>query len=168
MKKLFLVSVAIFAMILAGCAPRTGTQVSGSSSAAGIAGSASGGNDTFGGVASLAASAGNWNTIYFDFDKYNIKPEMQQYIDMGANVLKGRSGNVQVSVDGHCDEWGTDEYNQALGLRRANAVKQALVTLGINSRQISVRSYGETQPVCTDRTAECDAKNRRAVINVGL
>lgn len=163
MKKFLLVFVAVFAMIVSGCASKPGsTTVSGDSSATSGSG-ASGGSDTFG--AGLNAGLGK---IYFDFDKYNIRPDMQAVVSAGADILKGQAGNAQITVEGNCDEWGTDEYNQALGLRRANAVKRALVTLGLDAGQIAVKSYGETNPVCTERTKECDALNRRAEIKVGF
>ncbi|KGI56513.1 OmpA family protein [Campylobacter sp. MIT 97-5078] len=166
MKKILLISVAVFAMILSGCqAAKKSPSVTQTGSTQGTSGAASGGNDTFGGAGSLASGLGK---IYFDFDKYNIRSDMQAVVNSGANLLKGQAGGAQITVEGNCDEWGTDEYNQALGLRRANAVKKALVTLGLNSKQIAVKSYGETNPVCTERTAECDALNRRAEIKVGL
>ena len=93
---------------------------------------------------------------------------MQAVVSAGANLLKGQATSAKITVEGHCDEWGTDEYNQALGLRRANSVKRALTTLGIDSKQIAVKSFGESAPVCTDKTPECDAQNRRAEIKVGL
>ena len=163
MKKFLLVFVAVFAMIVSGCASKSGsTSVSGDSSAT-AGGAASGGSDTFG--ASIADGIGK---IYFDFDRYDIKPAMQDVVSSGANILKNQAQNAQITIEGNCDEWGTDEYNQALGLRRANSVKRALVTLGLDANQIAVKSYGETNPVCSERTKECDALNRRAEIKVGF
>ncbi len=164
MKKLLLVSAAISALLLAGCAPRANTSVESSSSASGTGG-ASGGSDVFG---SLSSGLGK---IYFDFDRYDIKPEMQSVVNAGANLLKGQASSAKITIEGHCDEWGSDEYNQALGLRRANSVKRALTTLGLDSKQIAVKSLGESAPACTtspgDR-GQCDAQNRRAEIKVGL
>ncbi|TQR30317.1 peptidoglycan-associated lipoprotein [Campylobacter sp. MIT 99-7217] len=163
MKKLLLISVAVFAMIVSGCAPKS-PRVDENATAKQGQGAGSGSADSFGGV-NLADGIGK---VYFDFDKYDIRSDMQAVVDQGANLLKNQANNAKITVEGNCDEWGTGEYNQALGLRRANSVKRALVTLGINSKNISVKSYGKTNPVCTDRTAECDAKNRRAEIKVGL
>ena len=167
MKKIFLVSVAVSAIILGGCAPRgegdevvdEGTDVVEAEGEATDTGS----TETMTPISVSGAAP----VVYFDFDKYNIKPEMQSVVNAGANLAKG-AANVQVAVEGHCDEWGTDEYNQALGLRRANSVKRALTKLGLNASQVSVKSFGETKRVCTQRTKECDAKNRRAEIKVGL
>ncbi|HIP14492.1 MAG TPA: peptidoglycan-associated lipoprotein Pal [Sulfurimonas autotrophica] len=100
-------------------------------------------------------------TIYFDFDKYNIKPEMQDKIDAAAELGKTAAKSFNVKLEGNCDEWGSDEYNFALGLKRANAVKKALVANGIDASRISMVSYGESNPVCTEHTRECWAKNRR-------
>lgn len=171
MKKIFLISVAVSAIILGGCAPRgegeevvdEGLEVAEGTEDEGTM--TSGGTET---ISPVSVSGAGAPVVYFDFDKYNIKPEMQAVVNAGANLVKGQGGNVQVSVEGHCDEWGTDEYNQALGLRRANSVKRALTRLGLNSSQISVKSFGESKPVCTQRTKECDAKNRRAEIKVGF
>lgn len=100
-------------------------------------------------------------TVYFDFDKYNIKPEMQEKIDAAAQLGKTGAKAFSVKLEGNCDEWGSDEYNFALGLKRANAVKKALVADGIDASRISMVSYGESNPVCTEHTRACWAKNRR-------
>jgi peptidoglycan-associated lipoprotein len=100
-------------------------------------------------------------TVYFDFDKYNIKPEMQEKIDAAAELGKNVATNYKVKLEGNCDEWGSDEYNFALGLKRADAVKKALIADGIDASCISMVSYGESNPVCTEHTKECWAKNRR-------
>lgn len=100
-------------------------------------------------------------TIYFAFDKYNITPEMQAKIDAAAELGKKVSDVYKVKLEGNCDEWGSDEYNFALGLKRANAVKKALVNDGIDASRISLVSYGKSNPVCTEHTKECWAKNRR-------
>jgi peptidoglycan-associated lipoprotein len=101
-------------------------------------------------------------TIYFAFDKYDITPEMQERIDAAAELgKKDVTKSLSVKLEGNCDEWGSDEYNFALGLKRAEAVKKALVNDGIDPSRISMVSYGESNPVCTEHTKECWAKNRR-------
>ncbi|NPA65441.1 MAG: OmpA family protein [Epsilonproteobacteria bacterium] len=101
-------------------------------------------------------------TIYFAFDKYDITPEMQARIDAAAELGKQDfAKSLSVKLEGNCDEWGSDEYNFALGLKRAEAVKKALVNDGIEESRISMVSYGESNPVCTEHTRECWAKNRR-------
>ena len=101
-------------------------------------------------------------TVYFAFDKYDITPEMQERIDAAAELGKTDAAkSLSVKLEGNCDEWGSDEYNFALGLKRADAVKKALVADGIDASRISMVSYGESNPVCTEHTKECWAKNRR-------
>lgn len=96
-------------------------------------------------------------SILFDYDKYNIRPDMEQPMESNIGLLKGKT----VKLEGNCDEFGSDEYNFALGLRRANSVKTALVNAGMNPDNISMISLGEGNPVCTEKTQECWAKNRR-------
>jgi len=105
-------------------------------------------------------------TVYFAFDKYNITPEMQDKIDAAAELGKNGASDYKVKLEGNCDEWGSDEYNFALGLRRANAVKKALVADGIDASRISMVSYGKSNPVCSAHTKECWAKNRRVDFKV--
>lgn len=100
--------------------------------------------------------------IYFAFDKYNITTQAQEKLTKAAEL--GKEDGVKdysVKLEGNCDEWGSDEYNFALGLKRAGAVKSALVAEGIDPARISMVSYGESNPVCTEKTKECWAKNRR-------
>jgi peptidoglycan-associated lipoprotein len=100
-------------------------------------------------------------TIYFAFDKYNITSDMQAKVDAAVELGKNEALQYSVKLEGNCDEWGSDEYNFALGLKRANAVKQAIVAEGIDASRIAMVSYGESNPVCTEKTQECWAKNRR-------
>ena len=99
-------------------------------------------------------------SIYFGFDKFNLTDEQRKIASENASKLKGLVGNVK--VEGNCDEWGTDEYNYALGLKRAKVVKDALISDGISSNTISIVSFGESNPVCSDKNSECWTKNRRA------
>jgi peptidoglycan-associated lipoprotein len=99
-------------------------------------------------------------SVYFAFDKYDISASMRDVVKANASVLSAYDGKIK--VEGNCDEWGTDEYNYALGLKRANAVKDALVADGIDASNISLISFGESNPVCTDKSSECWQKNRRA------
>jgi peptidoglycan-associated lipoprotein len=100
--------------------------------------------------------------IFFDTDKSNIDGEDQQVLASQAQWLQ-RYPNVRVTIEGHCDERGTRDYNIALGARRANAAKNALAALGIDASRISTISYGKERPdaVGSDETAW--ARNRRAV-----
>jgi len=100
-------------------------------------------------------------TIYFDFDKFNIRADMQANLSADASVVNTQAKNFFVKLEGNCDEWGSDEYNFALGLKRAETVKKALTAEGVDASRISMVSFGESSPVCTDKTKECWAKNRR-------
>ncbi|EQB35427.1 peptidoglycan associated lipoprotein [Sulfurimonas hongkongensis] len=101
------------------------------------------------------------STVYFDFDKFNIRPDMQSRVTDSANVANGAASAFTVKLEGNCDEWGSDEYNFALGLKRASSVKKALVSEGVSESRITMVSYGESNPVCTEKTRECWAQNRR-------
>ena len=98
--------------------------------------------------------------IYFDFDKSTLTPAAQDNLLRKAEWLR-ENGDVTVTIEGHCDERGTNEYNLALGDRRAESAKAFLVDLGIAASRITTISYGEERPVCTQHNEECWSKNRR-------
>jgi peptidoglycan-associated lipoprotein len=99
--------------------------------------------------------------IYFDFDKYDIRPGDARVLDTNAQWLKSNA-NQLVLIEGHCDERGTNEYNLALGERRAKSTMNYLVSQGVQASRITIISYGEERPVCTQKNEECWSKNRRA------
>jgi peptidoglycan-associated lipoprotein len=99
--------------------------------------------------------------VYFDFDKYNIRPDQWPKVEKLAELIKNNAANYTVRIEGNCDEWGTEEYNYALGLKRANTVKNALIKLGVDSKKLTVISYGELNPVCTAHAKWCWRLNRR-------
>jgi peptidoglycan-associated lipoprotein len=103
--------------------------------------------------------------VYFDFDKYDIRPEDAKTLDANAAWLKSNGDNL-VLIEGHCDERGTNEYNLALGERRAKATMNYLVSQGVQANRVTIISYGEERPVCTEKTEACWAKNRRAAFLV--
>ncbi len=106
------------------------------------------------------ASAGN--TIYFAFDRSDITAESRQVLLRQAAVLN-QNPSWTVTIEGHCDERGTVEYNLGLGERRANATKQALIALGVAAGRINVISYGKERPVNPGHNEQAWAQNRRAV-----
>jgi peptidoglycan-associated lipoprotein len=103
--------------------------------------------------------------IYFDFDKYDVRPADAKILDSNAAWLKTNAAQL-VLIEGHCDERGTNEYNLALGERRAKATMNYLVSQGVQASRITVISYGEERPVCTEKNEACWAKNRRAQLLV--
>jgi peptidoglycan-associated lipoprotein len=103
--------------------------------------------------------------IHFDFDKYVLTPKAMMILDEKAAYLREHP-EVRVLVEGHCDERGTNEYNLALGDRRANSAKNYLVRSGVAESRITIISYGEEQPLCMDHAESCWWKNRRAQFQV--
>jgi len=99
--------------------------------------------------------------IHFDFDRHEIRAPDRQVLDKNAEWLKSNP-NVLLLIEGHADERGTNEYNLALGDRRAKATRDYLSSLGVRSARITVISYGEERPICTERAEACWARNRRA------
>jgi peptidoglycan-associated lipoprotein len=99
--------------------------------------------------------------IHFDYDRYDIEERGREILKNLADWLSTNKG-IEILIEGHADERGTNEYNLALGDRRANTVKQYLVTLGVNAERISTITYGEEKPICTGPGEECWAENRRA------
>lgn len=102
-----------------------------------------------------------FETVYFDYDRSDLRFDATRILQQNARVMK-EYPDVKITIEGHCDERGTVEYNLALGDRRAMAVKQYLVDLGIAPSRISTISYGKERPVNPGRTEEAYAKNRRA------
>ena len=103
--------------------------------------------------------------IHFDFDKYDLKPKAMMILDEKAAFLREHP-EVRVLVEGHCDDRGTNEYNLALGDRRANSAKNYLVRSGVAESRITTISYGEEQPLCMEQAESCWWKNRRAQFQV--
>jgi peptidoglycan-associated lipoprotein len=100
------------------------------------------------------------HSVYFDFDKSDIKPDGQPVISNWASYLSSHP-TTKVRLEGNCDERGTREYNVGLGERRGNAVAQALESAGVSASQVSVVSYGKERPVCTQHNEACWSQNRR-------
>lgn len=111
------------------------------------------------------SSADGFQSVYFGFNDYGIGGDMQENISHNANKLQSLSG-ATIKIEGNCDEFGTDEYNYALGLKRAKSVQDALVARGIPSDRMSLVSFGESSPVCSEPTDECYARNRRVDLRI--
>jgi len=99
--------------------------------------------------------------VFFEFDKYDIRGEDAKTLDANATWLKANAENL-VLIEGHCDERGTNEYNLALGERRAKAAMNYLVSQGVQANRITIISYGEERPLCNEKNESCWSKNRRA------
>ncbi len=154
---------------------------SGGSMAAGGAGTGAGGTGAAGaGGAGGAGMAGATGTtipslpspkefvesaalrdVYFDFDRYDVRTSDKTTLDDNAKWLKSNQSTLLL-IEGHADERGTNEYNLALGERRAKATRDYLVSVGIEAGRITVISYGEERPTCTEKAESCWTKNRRA------
>ena len=99
--------------------------------------------------------------VFFDYDQYNVRPDARPILDNVALFLS-RNKNFNVVVEGHCDERGTNEYNLALGEKRAKSAQSYLSSLGVRSSRMMVQTYGEEKPLCTEQDETCWQRNRRA------
>jgi OmpA-OmpF porin, OOP family len=110
--------------------------------------------------APAAAVVTRLDSIYFDFDKYSLKPEAKEILKKNAEWLL-KNQDKKIVVEGHCDERGTAEYNMALGQRRADNAAMYLVDLGVAKDRVTTISYGKERPVCMEANEQCWSKNRR-------
>jgi peptidoglycan-associated lipoprotein len=117
-------------------------------------------NNSYGG---LDGSSGGLKSIYFEFGQYSISSDMQERIEQNSNIIKTKN---KIKIEGNCDEFGTDEYNFALGLKRAKIIKDDLMAKGVEESKIVMISLGESTPLCRETTDECYAKNRRVDFHI--
>ncbi len=178
MKRNFLIFVLMLmlgAFTFAGCATQSGGTKGGGSSAGVDGGS---GGDVARGVGvqeqgkiysssldkSFNAGVEEDGTIYdvfFAYDKYALSSQARDILENNAKILNRNKG-AKVVIEGHCDERGSNEYNIALGDRRAQTVKKYLLRVGVDGSDISTVSYGEEKPFCEGSGEQCWKKNRRA------
>jgi peptidoglycan-associated lipoprotein len=104
--------------------------------------------------------------VYFDYDSYQLSAAGQATLQADAAFFKSHPG-MRFTVEGHCDERGSTEYNLALGENRANSVKQALAAMGVPAGSIKTISYGKEKPACTEHTEACWQQNRRGHFALG-
>jgi peptidoglycan-associated lipoprotein len=104
--------------------------------------------------------ARNVKDVFFEYDKADIRPSEQASIQADAQFLQQHS-NIRITIEGHCDERGSTEYNLALGTNRADAVKNALIQAGVSGSRIKTYSYGKEKPFCTQSNESCWQQNRR-------
>ncbi len=112
-------------------------------------------------TAKITAAKGALKTIYFEFDKARITPDAAKLLKANRDYLLDNS-DIKIVVEGHCDERGTNDYNLALGDRRANAVRRFLSDLRIDPNRMDTITFGENRPVDSASTEAAWAKNRRA------
>ncbi|MCU0242269.1 MAG: peptidoglycan-associated lipoprotein Pal [Vicinamibacteria bacterium] len=105
------------------------------------------------------------NDVHYDFDKADIRESDRAVLNKNAEALR-KFDFIKVTVEGHCDDRGTVDYNLVLGERRARAAADYLISLGISADRIKVVSYGKEAPQCNEATEECWARNRRAHLAV--
>lgn len=101
------------------------------------------------------------NDIHFEYDRYDIRTDARPLLDEIASFLS-REKDLNLVIEGHCDERGTNEYNLALGERRAKSTKNYLVSRGVSAARMIIITYGEERPTCTDAAETCWQQNRRA------
>jgi peptidoglycan-associated lipoprotein len=163
-----LVAVAgLFALLMAsGCSSEKKVEPAGNGSGTGASGV---GEEGLGGKGSLeqfqkgtlgGGRGGPLTDIHFDYDAFTITPQDGEIMKTNAAWLKSHLG-TRVQVEGHCDDRGSEEYNIALGARRAQTGKDYLATLGVASDRISTISYGKELPLCHEENENCWAQNRR-------
>lgn len=107
-----------------------------------------------------ALFAQNIHDVLFDFDKYNVRPDQTSATQADARFLREHP-DLKILLEGHCDDRGSEEYNLVLGDSRANAVKQALVTAGVQADRIQTITYGKDKPFCAQDNESCWQENRR-------
>ncbi|SFV66610.1 Outer membrane lipoprotein omp16 precursor [hydrothermal vent metagenome] len=164
MKQILWTAAAITALFLVGCgqtAPTLGTSTGKNNftDATEITGDTVTVNESGAGGSLGNSSSDGFTSVYFNFDDYGISGAMQKKIS--ADVSRASQTSGKIKIEGNCDEFGTDEYNYALGLKRAKAVKDAMISEGVNSSRMVIVSYGESNPVCSSPTDSCYARNRR-------
>lgn len=109
-----------------------------------------------------AREQGLLGDVFFEFDRADLTQEARSRLAKNAEFMKGTGQDLAFTIEGHCDERGTNEYNLALGDRRAQAAKDYLVSLGVENGRFRTISYGEERPFCTESSEGCWQQNRRA------
>ncbi|MCK5235656.1 MAG: peptidoglycan-associated lipoprotein Pal [Deltaproteobacteria bacterium] len=110
-------------------------------------------------------TVGEISDVYFAYDSYSISADARAVLKENARILNANE-NLRITIEGHCDERGSAEYNMALGERRATAVKNYLKRLGVSTKRIKMTSYGKEKPVCFSSNESCWQKNRRSHFKV--
>jgi peptidoglycan-associated lipoprotein len=117
-----------------------------------------------GSTANYNSSSDGFKSIYFDFADYSISPNMEG--NMNHNFEVANAAASKIKIEGNCDEFGTDEYNYALGLKRAKAVQDSIAAQGVDASRMVLVSFGESNAICTEATDSCYERNRRVDIRL--
>ena len=166
MKKIIITTATLSFLFLTGCgqnAPDLGGSGNNISDASALSGDTVSINENAYGNESGGrgnSSSDGFQSVYFDFGDYGISSGMENAISRNVNIA-GNAGGRRIKIEGNCDEFGTDEYNYALGLKRAKSVKDSMSSQGINTSNMVMVSFGESNPTCTNSTDSCYGKNRR-------
>ncbi len=113
------------------------------------------------GIAAITPPGAELQDVYYEFDSINLRSDAEDTLKKNAAWIQANP-NASIEVEGHCDDIGSDEYNLALGAKRAQIARDFLVSQGIAEDRLVTISYGKEAPACFERTEECRAKNRRA------
>jgi len=167
MRKIYGSGALLALLLLTGCGQNAPTLGTGSNSnitdASAITGDTITINESGEGSSGNSSSDG-FQSIYFSFGDYGISSSMERVLS--RNVSVARKASRKIKIEGNCDEFGTDEYNYALGLKRAKAVKDALASQGLSPSNMVIVSFGESNPICSSPTDACYAKNRRVDLHL--
>jgi len=158
-------AAAIMLAMVAGCSSKQSGAGQGNTGPGGIGENGMGGNsgtslNRFQKGTLGANEQGPLSDIHFDYNDYSVRAQDGEILKSNADWMSKNSA-ARVQIEGHCDNRGSEEYNIALGAKRAQAAKDYLETLGITADRMSTISYGKELPVCTEDTDECWAQNRR-------
>jgi len=188
MRKIVFISLSTFALLFVGCSKKMPIALPGHSSTGSSSGAISGDvipdnainagsldaknsfkkgavNSNGKYLGSDGVSKSGYKMLYFASDSYALDDDQIKRLMADVPKLKAWTSTKKILVEGNCDEFGTDEYNHALGLKRAKAVKSLLINAGVPANKIDTVSYGESNPTCTIDAPACHAKNRRVEIN---
>jgi peptidoglycan-associated lipoprotein len=153
----------IVALMVAGCSSKKPESVGAGGEAGNGLGQEGMGGSSLGQFQKGSLGAGGQgplSDIHFDYNDATVRPQDGEILKTNADWLQKNAGQ-RVQIEGHCDDRGSEEYNLALGAKRAQAAKDYLETLGIDSSRLSTISYGKELPLCSEGTDDCWAQNRR-------
>jgi peptidoglycan-associated lipoprotein len=170
MTKRLIIFLLFGMLLLSGCVgqktPKPGSNVTDANEIAGDTISIDESTVNTGNLNGFNSSTDGMRSVYFEFGDYSLSSDMQGTVAFNASVLGKKLRGGKVKLEGNCDEFGTDEYNYALGLKRAKAVRDSLVSRGIGAGQILIVSFGESNPQCREATDGCYSRNRRVDLHL--